>query len=85
MVAGLAIVTTNSSGCKEVVGDCAELIFPDSIKDMKNSLVKLIKSPDYMKKLQILAAKTARENYDWINVVDRYLQFFTNRIVYDDI
>jgi glycosyltransferase involved in cell wall biosynthesis len=82
MSAGLAIITTKGSGCQEVVGDCAKLVWPDSVDDMSNAIRRLLESPDEVKRLQGIAARSVREKYSWSRVLERYIAFFKGNLAW---
>ena len=51
MSAGLAIITTDNSGCAEVVGDTALLVPPKNSTAIRDALLKLVEDPELCKKL----------------------------------
>jgi glycosyltransferase involved in cell wall biosynthesis len=76
MIAGLAIITTNDTGCAEVVGDNAILVNLKNSEVIKDALKKLINEPDLCIKLRKIARKRAEELFNWTTIANRYVQAF---------
>jgi len=79
MVAGLAIITTNDTGCAEVVGDSAILVNSKNSEAIKDALEKLVNDPDLCINLGKAARKRAEEYFGWESIsvksVHLYSQF----------
>lgn len=61
---GLPIISTLSGGISENVGDCALLVGPGDILEIKESLLKLILNPRYRKELGAKARQRAEKHFD---------------------
>lgn len=76
MASGCAIITTNVTGCPEVVGDCALLIRPKNSEDIRISINKLIKDNNLRNNLGIKARKRVEENFTWDKIVKQYINIY---------
>jgi glycosyltransferase involved in cell wall biosynthesis len=76
MASGCAVITTNDTGCPEVVGDTALLIRPKNSEDIKEALIKLIENDKLREKLGVTARKRVEENFTWEIVAKRYLSVY---------
>ncbi len=77
MAAGLAIVTTNAPGCDDVIEDGVTGLIAKAgaAGDFAEKLIKLLKNPDFGRKLGDSAA-TRKELYDWDALAGRYEKLF---------
>lgn len=60
MAAGLAVVTTRSTGCAEVVGEAGLLVAPGSVAELRRALQRLTDDPD----LRAALGRSARERVE---------------------
>jgi glycosyltransferase involved in cell wall biosynthesis len=72
MISGLAIITTNDSGCAEVVGDGAILVRSKDPVAIRGALMKLINDPILCNKLGKTARKRAEEFFSWTTIANKY-------------
>ena len=72
MASGLAIITTEDTGCAEVVGDAALLVKPRDSADIRRCLERLVANPDLTRELGNAARKRLTEKFGWTNVADKY-------------
>jgi glycosyltransferase involved in cell wall biosynthesis len=77
MIAGLAIITTNDTGCAEVVGNNAVLVSPKDSSAIRNALLKLINSPDLCYRLGRTARIRAEELFGWKIIADKHIQLYS--------
>jgi glycosyltransferase involved in cell wall biosynthesis len=77
MIAGIAIITTNETGCAEVVGDSAILVSSKNAGAIKDALEKLISEPDLCIELGKAARKRAEEYFGWNNVVSKHIDLYS--------
>ena len=77
MIAGLAIITTNDSGCAEVVGDGAILVKSKDPVAIKDALMKLINDPMLCNKLGKTARKRAEEFFSWTTIANKYVGVYS--------
>ncbi len=78
MLAGNAIITTNNSGCAEVVGDSALLIEPKNPEAIRNSLIKLVNNPALIRNLQLSARSRVEKFFSWKRVTGQYMELYQN-------
>ena len=76
MAAGAAIVTTDQTGCKEVVGDTALLVPPGDPGAIRTALESLTSDRDLRDKLGRAARARLEQNFGWPSVTGRYLSTF---------
>lgn len=76
MLSGMAIITTNDSGCAEVVGDAALLIESKNSKAIKESLARLINDSKLSRNLQLAARKRVEEKFSWENTAKKYFNLY---------
>jgi glycosyltransferase involved in cell wall biosynthesis len=76
MAAGLAIITTQGTGCAEVIGDAGLLIEPRDPESLRNAVVRLAKDPALCGQLGRLARKRLETRFGWSAVADQYLDLY---------
>jgi glycosyltransferase involved in cell wall biosynthesis len=76
MLAGMAIITTNNSGCKEVVGNSAILINSKDPPAIREALIKLINNKRIREKLKYSARKRVEKLFSWRRVARQYLDLY---------
>ncbi|MGH7497936.1 MAG: glycosyltransferase family 4 protein [Gemmatimonadales bacterium] len=74
MAAGLAIITTEGTGCAEVVGGAGMLIPPKDPQAITRALRRLIDEPELRRSLGAAARRRIEENFTWSAVAGRYLE-----------
>jgi len=72
MCAGNAIITTDSSGTSEVVGDAAIIVPRQNPEAIRAALEKLLASPELAAELGKKARARLDGNFSWQVVTDRY-------------
>jgi len=72
MLAGLAIITSNTTGCVEVVGNTALTVIPGDVQGIKNALVKLTDDDDYRAELGKKARARVENHFSNGAVVTMY-------------
>ena len=77
MTAGLAIITTRSTGCEEVVGDAALLVAPKDAEAIRAALIKLAGNPDLSDQLGKDAFSRVAQNFDWPVVAEQYVEVYS--------
>jgi glycosyltransferase involved in cell wall biosynthesis len=80
MAAGLAIITTEGTGCAEVVGDAGFLIPAKSPKAITGAIRQLIDDPDLRRRLGAAARRRIEENFTWTAVTNRYLEEYARHV-----
>ncbi len=79
MASGCAIITTNVTGCPEVVGDTALLVRPKSSEDIGDALLKLISDDELRNRLGFKAKQRVEGNFTWRKIAKDYVR------VYDEV
>lgn len=77
MIAGLAIITTNDTGCAEVVGDGGILVNSKDSLAIKEALLKLITDPDLCIRLGKKARKRAEDLFSWETVAKKHIHLYS--------
>jgi glycosyltransferase involved in cell wall biosynthesis len=76
MSAGLAIVTTEGTGCAEVVGNAAVLVPPRDARALGDAVLSLTADPELCRALGSAARARAEQELSWGAVADRYLELY---------
>ena len=76
MAAGLAIITTQGTGCAEVIGDAGVLVKPKDSESIRKALIGLINAPDTAKELGQAARSRLENHYSWTAVADQYSEIY---------
>ena len=76
MAAGCAVVTTNTTGCPEVVGDAGLLVRPMNTEDIRDALNKLINDDRLIEGLGMKARKRVEENFELRKVAKMYKEVY---------
>ena len=76
MAAGLAIITTDNTGCAEVVGDAALLVPSKDPSAIRNALLQLIENPVLCQELGQAARKRVEEKFSWEYAAKRHTNLY---------
>lgn len=76
MGAGCAVITSNTTGCIEVVGDAALLTRPEDVERIKQHLLTLINDPNLANQLGQKGRKRIECEFTWPNIAERYIQLY---------
>jgi glycosyltransferase involved in cell wall biosynthesis len=76
MSAGNAIVTTEGTGCAEVVGDAALLVPPGDPVALREALRRLAADPDLCAALGRRAQERVASRFSWSAVAERYAEAY---------
>lgn len=76
MTAGMAIITTNGTGCAEVVKDTALLVEPKNPEAIKEALIKLIQNPELCDDLGNAARKRIDDHFSWETIAKQYISIY---------
>ncbi|MGE5861506.1 MAG: glycosyltransferase family 4 protein [Ignavibacteria bacterium] len=77
MIAGLAIITTNDTGCAEVVGESAVLVGSKNSLAIRESLEKLIENPQLCAELGRAARKRVEEYFGWDSISGKHISLYS--------
>ena len=76
MAAGAAIVTTDQTGCREVVGDAALLVPAGDERAIRSALERLARDAELRERLSREARKRIDKLFSWPAVARQYLEVF---------
>jgi glycosyltransferase involved in cell wall biosynthesis len=76
MAAGLAIVTTQSTGCAEAVGDSAMLVPARNPEAIRAAVEALIASPERCERMGRLGRSRLEANFSWTSIAARYERLY---------
>jgi glycosyltransferase involved in cell wall biosynthesis len=74
MAAGLAIITTEGTGCAEVVGDAGLLVPVRDPRAIARALKRLVDDPELRQNLGLAARRRIEDNFTWRAVARRYVE-----------
>lgn len=74
MSAGCAVITANSSGCAETIGDAGITIEVKDTDKLNKAILSLIQNPQKLEELQSKAAKKVENQYNWDIVIGKYTE-----------
>jgi glycosyltransferase involved in cell wall biosynthesis len=77
MTAGVPILTSNRGSLKEIAGDAAALVNPESVEEMTQGLERLLRDETLRKKLAAKGTRRA-EMFSWERTVDLLLEAIDN-------
>ena len=77
MISGLAIITTNDTGCAEVVGDTAILVKSRDSSAIKDALSKLIDDPVLCSKLGKAARQRVEKFFGWNTIGSSHITLYS--------
>lgn len=80
MSAGLAIITTNNSGCAEVVGNTALLVPPKDPEAIKKALLQLVEDRALCRKLGEAAKLRVENEFGWETTAKKHINFYKKSI-----
>ena len=79
MAASLPIITTEGTGCAEVVGDTALLVPPNDPDAIKRALSRLMGDPELQRTLGAAGRRRLEERFSWTTVAERYVDIYGER------
>jgi glycosyltransferase involved in cell wall biosynthesis len=80
MAAGLAIVTTEGTGCAEVVGDAGLLVPVRDSRAIGRAIRRLLDDPELRRTLGAAARRRIEENFTWPTVARRYVEEYSRYV-----
>jgi glycosyltransferase involved in cell wall biosynthesis len=76
MAAGMAVITTNQTGCVEVVGDAALCVDAGDERGIRDALVELTGNDALRARLGAAARKRVEQHFSWQTVAEQHLDVF---------
>jgi glycosyltransferase involved in cell wall biosynthesis len=78
MAAGLPIITTQGTGCEEVVGDAALLVPPSDPGAIRSALQRLLPDAALRRRLGEAGRQRLEAHFSWTHVTQQYLAAYRN-------
>ena len=76
MACGIPLISTDSGGLKQVIGDAALKIKPGSVEEIEEGILKLFNEDELRTQLAIKGRKRMEEMFDWNIAAKNYAVFF---------
>jgi len=80
MACGVPLISTDSGGLKQVIGDAALKISPGSVKEIEDGIFKLFNEEETRKEFSIKGRKRMEELFDWKIAASNYIDVFKTLI-----
>ena len=80
MNAGLAIITTNASGCYETAGDSAMLVAPHDETAIREAVLKLVHDENLLDGFGKKARQRSLANFGWDTIIDQYAELYKEAV-----
>jgi glycosyltransferase involved in cell wall biosynthesis len=76
MNAGLGIITTNATGCREIAGDTTLLVSPGDVAGIKKAILDLVGQDSLAASLGAKARARSLHEFSWEAIVDTYSELY---------
>lgn len=76
MSAGLAVITTNTTGCYETAGASALLVDPHDEKAIRNATLNLMHDENLIKEFSAKARQRVTDYFQWDRIIDQYIRLY---------
>lgn len=73
MASGCAVITSDASGCPEMVGDAGILVRHGHPEEIREAILRLIEDNDLRTQLSLTGIGRVRHTYDWDRITGQYL------------
>tara|TARA_A100000164_G_scaffold302355_1_gene277772 strand:- start:259 stop:1476 length:1218 start_codon:yes stop_codon:yes gene_type:complete len=80
MACGIPLISTDSGGLKQVIGDSALKIKSGSVKEIEESIIKLFNEEEIRKELGRKGRERMEEHFDWEISAKAYIDLFEGLI-----
>ena len=80
MACGIPLISTDSGGLKQVIGDSALKIKSGSVKEIEESIIKLFNEEEIRKELGRKGRERMEEHFDWEISAKAYIDLFDGLI-----
>ena len=80
MACGTPLISTESGGLKDVIGDCALKIPSGSVKDIEKEIIALFNDPKKREYLSVKGRKRMEDLFDWKISASNYVKVFEQSI-----
>ena len=76
MLAGMAVITSDVTGCPETVGDAGQVVPPRDVEALRAALERLLRSPEEQAEYGRKARRRVERFFDWETIGGQYLACF---------
>ena len=76
MLAGMAVITSDVTGCPETVGDAGLVVPPRDVEALRAALERLLRSPEEQAEYGRKARRRIEQLFDWETIGGQYLACF---------
>jgi glycosyltransferase involved in cell wall biosynthesis len=76
MLAGMAVITSDGTGCPETVGDAGLVVPPRDVEALRAALERLLRSPEEQAEYGRKARRRIEQFFDWETIGGQYLACF---------
>jgi glycosyltransferase involved in cell wall biosynthesis len=76
MLAGMAVITSDVTGCPETVGDAGLMVPPGDIEAIRAALARLLRSPEIQADYGCKARRRVEQFFDWEKIGGQYIECF---------
>ena len=80
MACGTPLISTESGGLKDVIGDSAIKIASGSIEEIENKIISLFQSPEKREQLSLKGRNRMEDLFDWKIAALNYVKVFEETI-----
>ena len=80
MACGTPLISSDSGGLKDVIGDSAVKINSGSVEEIENEIIALFKDPEKRENLSLKGRKRMEELFDWKISASNYVKVFEETI-----
>ena len=80
MSCGTPLISTDSGGLKDVIGDSAMRIKSGSVEDIEKGIINLFNSPERRQKLSLRGRRRMEDLFDWKISASNYIKVFEDTI-----
>ena len=80
MACGTPLISTDSGGLKDVIGDSAIKIASGSIEEIENTIISLFQDPEKREQLSLKGRKRMEDLFDWKIAALNYVKVFEETI-----
>jgi glycosyltransferase involved in cell wall biosynthesis len=76
MTAECAVITSDTTGCTEVVGDAGLLVPPEDSQKIRDAVVSLIQDPDLRRDIARRGRSRIENEFAWSQVAKKYIRLY---------
>ena len=80
MACGTPLISTDSGGLKDVIGDSAVKIASESVEEIENKIISLFRDPKQREQLSLKGRSRMEDLFDWKIAALKYIKVFEETI-----